>query len=112
MTQLSALRLYFPQSAKAKPARFWQRLVAPSLATYLLRHAHRAGIRQAVLHKVFAGYLPGGQVQHYASDTPPARLPNCLELIDEEARLQAFLCAHADHLAEVRAVLHPCASLF
>lgn len=31
MSELTALRLYFPLSAKAKATRFWHRLTAPML---------------------------------------------------------------------------------
>lgn len=111
MSQLSALRLYFPLSAKAKPTRLWHRFVAPSLASHLLDQASQAGIQQVVMHKVTAGYLPGDRLQQHVSDTPPNRLPQCLELIDQEGRLRAFLQVHSDHLAEVRVVLHPCTAL-
>lgn len=52
MQDMTALRLYFPQSARAKPTRFWHRLSAPALSHHLLDRARRSGIHQALLHNV------------------------------------------------------------
>lgn len=38
------------------------------------------------------------------SDMPPARLPQCLELVGEEEDLQSFLKHNRDHLKSVRTV--------
>lgn len=108
VTDLSVLRLYFPQSARAKPTRFWHRLSAPALSNRLLAAAHRAGIQQALLHSVHAGYLPGEQLSHQHVETTPAHHPLCIELIDIEGRLRAFLQDHADELRHVRAVMFRC----
>ena len=108
MSQLSALRLYFPLSARAKGTRFWHRLSAPALGQHLLHVAHRAHIQQAVMHHVAAGYLPGDKMGHAHVESSPGRLPQCIELIDTESRLRKFLHDHADELAKVRVVLYRC----
>lgn len=108
MTELTALRLYFPQSARAKPTRFWHHLTAPALGHRLLIAARRSGIQQALLHRVHAGYLPGHKMSHQHVETTPAHHPLCIELIDLEERLRAFLHDHADELHHVRAVLFRC----
>lgn len=108
MEDLSALRLYFPQSARAKPTRFWHRLSAPVLSHHLLSAARRAGIQQATMHSVHAGYLPGRSLSHQHPEATPAHHPLCIELIDAEARLRKFLHEHADELHHVRAVLFRC----
>lgn len=108
MSDLTALRLYFPQAARAKPTRFWHRLAAPALSHRLITAAKRAGIQQALVHNVNAGFLPGQKLSHRHIETVPARHPLCIELIDSEERLRDFLRHHAEELHHVRAVLFRC----
>ena len=88
MNDLTALRLYFPQSARAKPTRFWHHLTAPALSHRLLLAAKRAGIQQALLHSVHAGYLQGKKLSHHHLETAALNHPLCIELIDNEMRLR------------------------
>lgn len=108
MQDMTALRLYFPQSARAKPTRFWHRLSAPALSHHLLDRARRSGIHQALLHNVQAGYLPGRKLSHFHIEAAPAHHPLCIELIDVEERLRQFLHEHAEELRHVQAVLFRC----
>jgi len=108
MNNMTALRLYFPQSARAKSTRFWHHLSAPALSQRVLHAAHRSGIQQALLHSVQAGYLPGNKLSHHHIEAAPGQHPICIELIDAEERLRAFLQEHADELRHVRAVLFRC----
>lgn len=103
-----ALRLYFPQSARATPTRFWHRFSAPALSHRLLTAARRSGIRQALLHSIHAGYLPGWRLTHQHPETTPAHHPVCIELIDAEDRLRRFLHEHGRELEHVRAVFFRC----
>ena len=48
MSELIAVRLYFPVAARAKPSSFWHRLSQPSLAGHLLKAAKHSGIEQVV----------------------------------------------------------------
>ncbi len=108
MSQLTALRLYFPLAARAKATRFWHRLSAPALGQHLLHAARRAHIQQAVMLHVASGYLPGDRMSHAHPESTPARMPQCIELIDTESRLRKFLHDHADEIQKVRAVLYRC----
>lgn len=108
MSDLTALRLYFPQAARAKPTSFWHRLTAPALSHRLLTAAKRAGIQQALLHRVHAGYLPGHKMSHHHIESAPAHHPLCIELIDEESKLRAFLTQHQEELHHVRAIYFRC----
>lgn len=110
MNDLTALRLYFPMSAKAKAkgSRFWHRLGAPNLAHHLLTYARRVGVRQAILHHVDAGFLPGERLSHHFPDGSAMRHPQCLELIDTETKLRKFMLDHAHELHKVHAVLFKC----
>ncbi len=105
-SQLIALRLYFPLSARGKATRFWHRFSAPALGHYLLERARRADIHQAVMHGVQAGYLPGGRLLHAQLEGAPQGMPQCLELIDTEGHLRKFLRDHAEELSQARAVLY------
>lgn len=108
MTQLTALRLFFPMSARAKATGFWHKLSAPMLGHHLLQCAKRAHIQQAAMLMVQAGYLPGEKLEHRQLESPSKRLPQCIELIDSESKLRKFLRDHADELKEVRPVLYRC----
>lgn len=108
MQNMTALRLYFPQSARAKPTRLWHHLSAPVLSQYLMTAARQSGIHQVLLHSVHAGYLPGNKPSHHHVDSTPAHHPLCMELIDAEDRLRHFLKEHADELRNVQAVLFRC----
>lgn len=108
MTQLTAVRLYFPISARAKATRFWHRLSAPALGHHLLQAAKRSHIQQAAMLNVQAGYLPGEKLEHWHLESASKRMPQCIELIDSESKVRKFLRDHADELREVRAVLYRC----
>ena len=108
MTDLTALRLYLPHAARAKPTRFWHKLSAPVLSHRLLRAAHHQGIHQVILHAVHAGYLPGRALSHRHVETICPEHPLCIELINSEARLRDFLKTHEEDLDGVQAVLFRC----
>ncbi|MFT3801925.1 MAG: hypothetical protein QM766_11965 [Burkholderiaceae bacterium] len=105
---LAALRLYFPTGAKASATRFWHRLSAPALARHLLQVAVEGDIMQAMLHPVITGYLPGERMSHHHPELTDMRHPQCLELLDTEPRLRAFMHEHAHELRKVHAVLFLC----
>lgn len=93
MQNMTALRLYFPQSARAKPTRFWHHLSAPGLSHHLMKAARDTGIHQVLVHSVQAGYLPGKKLSHQHVETTPVNHPLCMKLIDAEDRLRHFLTA-------------------
>jgi hypothetical protein len=105
---IAALRLYFPTAAKAQATRLWHRLSAPALAHHLLAASRKAKLMQAMLHPVSAGYLPGGRLSHHHPELTTMQHPQCLELLDTEPRLRAFMHEHADELRKVHAVLFLC----
>ena len=108
MSKSVSLRLYFHHAARTHHPGGWRRLLRPTLARHLLLHANKAGIEQAILHKVHAGYLRGGKLRHHHVDASHGHLPHCLELIDLEPKLRRFLEHHAVHLRDVKAVFLPC----
>ncbi len=67
-----------------------------------------AGIHQALMHSVHAGYLPGKKLSHHHIESTPAHHPLCIELIDAEERLRKFLHEHVEELRHVQAVLFHC----
>ena len=108
MSALMSLRLYYHASEKALPTRRLHHFFKPSLTSYLLRHATHDGIEQVLAYHVQAGYLKGKPMAHYHVESAHAHLPQCIELIDTEQKLRAFLKHHAAHLIGVRSVLLPC----
>ncbi|MFM7001387.1 MAG: DUF190 domain-containing protein [Limnohabitans sp.] len=111
MSELTAVRLYFPVAARAKPTSFWHRLSQPSLAGHLLKAAKHAGIEQVVMHPVHAGYMNGEPLEHLHMDRASKSLPICLELMDTETRIRQFLANHQKDLQDVRSVLFRCECL-
>lgn len=108
MSQLTALRLYFSHSAKAKPSRFWHRIVPPALGHSIVKSAHRSGIQQVLSHSVHSGYLQGNKPSIQTTEVHAKHHPHCIELIDAESKLRTFLKQHADELKNVHVVLFRC----
>jgi len=104
MDHLSVLRLYFSASEMRRADSWWKRLAPQSLGAFLLRQAKEHGIEQALLHRVIGGFLKNQELIMDTGEIPPARLPQCLELVGEEEDLQSFLKDNRDHLNKVRIV--------
>jgi len=104
MSELSVLRLYFAASDVHRADSWWKRLAAQSLGAYLLRQAKEMGIEQALLHRVIGGYLKNQTLVMDTGEISPARLPQCLELVGDEALLQTFLKQNSEQLKAVRSV--------
>lgn len=102
MKDLCVLRLYFSHSARATPTHFWHHLSPPTLSQHLLKAARRAGIHQAIVQTVVAGYLPGRSMSHHHPEAVAAHHPLCMELVDTEAKLRKFLDEHHDELRAVQ----------
>lgn len=105
MRQLTTLRLYFHHGAKVHGKTRWHKLTAPLLHWHLPRLAKEFGIQQAVLHRVHIGYLKGDDLHHDHHEVTPHRLPQCLELIDQEEKLREFVAVHRADLKHVRIIL-------
>jgi H+/Cl- antiporter ClcA/PII-like signaling protein len=104
MEDVSVLRLYFTASEMRRADTWWKRLAPQSLGAYLLEQAKEHGIEQALLHRVIGGYLKNQDLAMDTGEIPPARLPQCLELVGDEEDLQSFLKHNRDHLSKVRTV--------
>lgn len=108
MENLAALRLYFHYGARRAKKHFWHNLTAQSLLTYLATAAKNFGIEQVVVHRVSAGFLKGDSISYDHAEIPHHRLPQCLELVDQEDKLRRFVDEHHPELKEVRIVLLRC----
>ncbi len=111
MYNLTVLRLYFHSGVRVPKKTFWQKLTAPSLTYYLAARAKDFGIEQVVVHGVSVGFLKGDPLHHDHHEFPHHKLPQCLELIDQEDKLRCFLDEHIDELKQVRVVLLRCEEL-
>lgn len=94
----TALRIYFAHGLRAKGGSFFRRLFAPSVASTVLRAAQKENIAQAVAYGISAGYLRGEQPSIDHHEITPARHPQCIELLDTETRLRAFVESHQELL--------------
>lgn len=104
MGNLTILRLYFSASQVRRADSWWKKLAPQRLGEYLLHQAKRSGIEQALLHRVIGGYLKDHELAMDTGEIPPAKLPQCLELVGSEETLQEFLRVNDDHLQQVRRV--------
>lgn len=104
MEHLSVLRLYFSAFEMRRADSWWKRFAPQSLGVFLLRQAKEHGIEQALLHRVIGGYLKNQDLAIDSGEIPPARLPQCLELVGDEEDLQSFLRHNREHLGKVRTV--------
>ncbi len=104
MEDLSVLRLYFSASEMRRTDSWWKRIAPQSFGVFLLQQAKEHGIEQALLHRVIGGYLKNQDLAVDSGEIPPARLPQCLELVGDEEDLQSFLKHNRDHLQKVRTV--------
>ena len=104
MEHLTVLRLYFSATEMRRADSWWKRFAPQSLGAYLLQQAKEHGVEQALLHRVIGGYLNNQDLVMDTGEIPPARLPQCLELVGDEEDLQSFLKHNRDHLAKVRIV--------
>jgi PII-like signaling protein len=108
MSKMISLRLYFHHSAKGRPTRFWHRISRPGMARHLLAQAKLAGIEQALLHRVQAGFIRGDRIHHEHVEHLHHRFPQCIELIDLEIKLRDFWQRHSGDLRDVHGVFLPC----
>ncbi len=104
MEHLGVLRMYFSASEMRRADSWWKRIAPQTLGVFLLNRAKDHGIEQALLHRVIGGYLKGQELAMDTGEIPPARLPQCLELVGDEEDLESFLKQNRDHLAKVRVV--------
>jgi H+/Cl- antiporter ClcA/PII-like signaling protein len=104
MKHLGVLRLYFSASEMRGADSWWKRIASQTLGAYLLKQAKDHGIEQALLHRVIGGYLKGQDLVMDTGEIPPARLPQCLELVGDEEDLESFIKHNRDRLKNVRVV--------
>jgi H+/Cl- antiporter ClcA/PII-like signaling protein len=104
MEHLGVLRMYFSASEMRRADSWWKRIAPQTLGAFLLQQAKDHGIEQALLHRVIGGYLKGQDLAMDTGEIPPARLPQCLELVGDEEDLQSFLKHNREHLTKVRVI--------
>jgi H+/Cl- antiporter ClcA/PII-like signaling protein len=104
MEDLGVLRLYFSASEMRRADSWWKRISPQTLGAFLLQQAKDHGIEQALLHRVIGGYLKGQDLAMDTGEIPPARLPQCLELVGDEEDLHSFIKHNKEHLTKVRIV--------
>ena len=108
MEQYQLLIIYFKFGKKTKKLSFWQKLWNSSLSNQLLKAAKEQKILQANIFNASAGYLGDENIVYNLSELPPLKNTVCLELIDEELKLQTFLKDNEAELQEaVSILLHP-----
>ena len=101
-------RIYMPQAAKVKDekAGFFKRLLKQSLSSFLLKQAREDGIEQGMFYRAISGYLRGKPLVSDMSEVPPPNLPFCIEMIDREGKLTAFVSRNRKFLDDCRVIIY------
>lgn len=105
LLQLSTLRIYLHHGQRVPRASMWEKLLGKNLAHAILKEAKKAALSQAVLYPIQGGYLRDSALVYAHSEALPAKMPVCIELVDEPHRLQAFLQQHQSLLQGVHTIL-------
>lgn len=105
MEQYQLLRIYFKYGQKSRKLSFWQKLWNSSLSIQLFKAAKEQKIHQANIFNAKAGYLGEGNIVYNISEVSPPKNTVCLELIDEELKLQTFLKDNETEMQEVISIL-------
>ena len=103
-THSSCLRVYVAFRQPIPGVSFWHRFFGPDLGHQLLKRAKQAGIQQAMLLPVSAGYLTGQAIPSPFAESTPVGHPLCLELLDTHESLLHFVDRNQDLLAHAKAV--------
>lgn len=88
---MRTIRIYFEYGAKAGGLTRWQRAWNNRLANHLMKRCKEAGLQQVIFFNVEAGYLNGQAIQWGIGEIPSPRKPQCLEITDTAANIDAFL---------------------
>ncbi|OJV19373.1 MAG: hypothetical protein BGO21_07715 [Dyadobacter sp. 50-39] len=105
LMNLGTMRIYLQQNQTIPAETFWQKLFPQNVSTAILKAAVRAGIGQAILYPVKAGFLQGSVLVFDQSEVPPIRLPVCLELVGLPEQLKRFIDDHQHLLKHTRIIL-------
>lgn len=105
MEQYQLVRIYFKYGQKSRQLTFWEKFWNGSLGNKLLKSAKKQNIYQATIFTANAGYLGYGNIVYNVSELPSIDNTVCLELIDKEPKLQAFLEDNVLDLHEALSIL-------
>lgn len=105
LLNLSTVRIYLHHGQRVPPATFWEKLLGKNLAHALLVEAKKAGLSQAILYPIQAGFLRDSALIHAQSEAVPLKMPVCIELVDQPERLRAFLHQHRTLLKNTHVML-------
>lgn len=98
-------RIYFEYGASVKDQSFWKRLWNNSLNESLLKKAKESNIEQANIFIAKSGYLNYNHITYNISELPALKNPACLELIDNENKINQFLKLNKDLLKHTKIIL-------
>lgn len=102
---LNTVRIYIHQGQKVPNTSFWKRFLGDNLlSTALLRRAKAAGLRQAIMLPVKAGFLGDARLVFDSMEISPPSLPVCIEIIDDPGKIRLFITENKNLLASAFAV--------
>lgn len=101
---MQTIRIYFEYGTKAEGLSRWQRVWNNRLANRLMKMCKEAGLQQAIFFNVEVGYLNSQAIQWGISEIIPPRKPQCLEITDTAASIDAFLKTTGQLLKNARII--------
>jgi PII-like signaling protein len=101
------LRIYFTQADKHTAPGLRSRPLPDPLAHALVDKAHAFGILQATTHTSGYGYVLSESVRARHLEVESGQLAQCMELLDERARLLAFCQQHQELLRGKVVIFRP-----
>jgi PII-like signaling protein len=103
---ISVLRIYMTRGDTRKAQTWWERVFERPLSTCLVEAALQAGVAYAAVTMGHVGFTSDAKTVSYGvSETPPARLPVCVELVAPRPVLEQFIRAQARHLGDATLVM-------
>ena len=95
---ITIARIYFDYGQSVKEQSFFKRIWNNSLRNLLLKKAKEENIKQANLFIAKSGYLNFEAIKNNFSETPSFKNPICVELIDSDEHIEAFLTVNRELL--------------
>ena len=102
---ITIARLYFNYGQSIKGQSFWKNIWNNSLSDFLIKKAKESNIEQTNLFIAKAGYLNYQSIKNNISEMPALNNPVCIELIDNDTKINQFLEINKVNLKEVKIII-------
>ncbi|AUD05376.1 DUF190 domain-containing protein [Spirosoma pollinicola] len=105
LLNLSTVRIYLHHGQRVPTDSMWEKLLGKNLAHAILKEAKLAGLKQAILYPIRAGFLRDAELVFTHAEATPRQMPVCIELVDEPQTLKDFIQQHQRLLTNTHVIL-------